>query len=64
MKKYSIGVDFGTLSARAALIDISNGDQVARSEQKYPHGVMGAEEFSLSSAMDVAYQHPLDYNIQ
>ena len=61
MKKYSIGVDFGTLSARAALIDISNGDQVARSEGKYPHGVMGAEEFSLSSAMDVAYQHPLDY---
>ena len=31
MKQYVIGVDFGTLSARAALFDVGDGTQLAES---------------------------------
>ena len=41
MKKYSIGIDFGTLSARAVLADVENGDILpAIYSFDYPHAVM------------------------
>jgi len=40
MGKYTIGVDFGTLSGRSVLIDVSNGDEVATAMLDYPHGVL------------------------
>ena len=27
MSKYTIGIDFGTLSARAIVVDVSNGEE-------------------------------------
>jgi ribulose kinase len=32
MKKYTIGVDFGTLSVRAVLLDAENGNEISASE--------------------------------
>ena len=61
-KKYTVGIDFGTLSARAVLVDINSGAVVADSVFEYPHGVM---DTSLPSGLplpaDFALQHPRDY---
>lgn len=54
MKQYVIGIDFGTLSARAALFDVETGAQLAQSVAVYPHGVMSAQP-------DFALQDPQDY---
>jgi len=41
MSKYSIGVDYGTNSVRALLVDVSNGTEVATSVFNYPSGDAG-----------------------
>ncbi len=63
MKKYTIGIDFGTLSARAVLIDCDNGNEIATSEYKFPHGVMAETDFKEGdkSVRNSAYQHPSDH---
>lgn len=59
---YTIGLDFGTLSGRAVLVDARNGDEVAESVFDYPHGVMDSELPSgLKLPPDWALQHPQDY---
>ena len=62
MKKYAIGLDFGTLSVRALLLDIATGAEVAVSVFEYPHGVM---ETTLPSGEKLpngfSLQHPRDY---
>ncbi len=59
---YTIGLDFGTLSGRAVLVDARNGDEIAESVFEYPHGVM---DEALPSGKrlppDWALQHPQDY---
>ena len=62
MANYSIGIDFGTLSARAILVDVSNGNVLASEEFVYPHGVLDSTlpdgtELDTNSA----FQHPKDY---
>lgn len=62
MAKYSIGIDFGTLSGRALLVNVETGEELAVAVKKYPHGVM--EEFlpyGQSLPIDYALQHPQDY---
>ena len=62
MSKYVIGLDYGTLSARALLIDVATGQELASAEYAYPHAVMGQEHFPHSSiGADAALQHPQDY---
>ena len=39
-KKYSIGVDYGTQSGRAVLVDVTNGEILAQAVKEYTHGVM------------------------
>lgn len=62
MKKYSIGIDYGTLSARALLLDIETGEEVAVSEHKYAHQVMEqALPTGEKLGIDWALQCPSDY---
>ncbi|MBQ9112946.1 MAG: ribulokinase [Clostridia bacterium] len=62
MKKYVIGIDFGTLSGRALLVDASDGRAVAESVYEYPHGVMDERlPDGTPLAPRSALQHPADY---
>jgi len=62
MKKYSIGIDFGTLSGRAVIVDVETGEEVAYSVKNYEHGVM-SETLPNGTVLppDWALQHPQDY---
>ena len=40
MSAYSIGVDFGTESGRAVLLDLDSGEELAVGVVPYPHGVI------------------------
>ncbi|GIP21581.1 ribulokinase [Paenibacillus sp. J22TS3] len=61
--KYTIGVDYGTQSGRAVLVDLSNGNEVADHVTPYPHHVI--DEYLPGSGIklphDWALQHPDDY---
>jgi L-ribulokinase len=61
-KKYSIGVDFGTLSGRAVIVDVSDGSIIAQSVKDYTHGVMDKSlPCGKKLGQDWALQHPMDY---
>ncbi|KGA98504.1 ribulokinase [Alkalihalobacillus alcalophilus ATCC 27647 = CGMCC 1.3604] len=62
-KSYTIGVDYGTESGRAVLIDLTDGTEIADHVTKYSHGVID-EVLPCSKVMlehEWALQHPLDY---
>ncbi|MEH7480939.1 ribulokinase [Neobacillus drentensis] len=63
MVKYSIGVDYGTQSGRAVLVEVGTGREVATAVKPYTHGVM--DEFLPNGTTklehDWALQHPADY---
>lgn len=62
MKKYVIGIDYGTLSARAVLMNTVDGTVVADSEYVYPHAILDDEYFPGKTLKKTdAYQHPQDY---
>ena len=62
MSKYVIGIDFGTLSGRASLVDTADGRVLASSVYDYPHAVMDtALPCGTPLAPDWALQHPQDY---
>jgi len=59
---YTIGLDFGTLSGRAVLVDARDGNEVAESVFDYPHGVIDdAMPNGMKLPPDWALQHPGDY---
>lgn len=62
MSKYSIGVDYGSESARALLLNISTGEEVASATMIYPHVVM-SEKLPCGKKLEPfwALQHPKDY---
>ena len=39
-KTYTIGMDFGSLSARAVLMEVCTGEAVASKVFPYPHGIL------------------------
>lgn len=39
-KKYAIGIDFGTLSGRAVLVDVTDGRVVASAVDNHANGVI------------------------
>ena len=61
--KYVIGVDYGTLSGRALLVRVSDGEEIATAVYEYPHAVI-EEKLPTSGAKlppDWALQVPSDY---
>lgn len=70
MEKYVIGIDYGTQSARAAVVRASDGHIEGTCAYPYPHGVMSEklpdgtalpEQFALAQAED--YIEALEYTI-
>jgi len=62
MAKFAIGIDFGTLSGRALLIDVKSGETIAESVKEYEHGVMDTHlPDGTALGLDWALQHPQDY---
>lgn len=61
MKKYALGLDFGTLSVRALLTDVTDGAEAGQSTRPYPHGVMDESLCGRKLPPDWALQHPMDY---
>ncbi len=61
--KYTIGVDFGTESGRAVLIDASNGKEIASSVYPYSHSVIDEKlpDTDIRIDLDWALQDPEDY---
>src|SRR6266849_6165731 len=64
-RKYAIGVDFGTESGRAVLVDVSNGRELATAVYEYSHGVIDealpVEGKPVRLEADWALQDPADY---
>jgi len=62
-KKYTIGVDFGTQSGRAVLVEVDTGVEVATAIKEYPHGVMDEylPDGKTKLEPDWALEHPQDF---
>ncbi len=62
MGKYSMGIDFGTLSARAVIVDIETSEEIATSVREYEHAVL-CDSLPCGTVLpaDYALQHPGDY---
>ncbi len=62
MKRYTIGLDYGSLSGRALLVDVETGEEVCESVMEYPHAVMSASlPDGTPLPKESAVQHPQDY---
>jgi L-ribulokinase len=56
--RYTIGLDYGTNSVRALIVNVANGAEIASAVWNYAHGTAGV---ILSRDPNLARQHPLDY---
>ena len=62
MAHYAIGVDFGTLSARALVVDVKDGKEMGTFVTPYAHAVMDEKlPDGTPLGLDWALQHPKDY---
>ena len=61
--KYTIGIDFGTESGRAVLVDVGNGKEIATAVYPYLHGVIDESLPGSKTRLepDWAVQDPEDY---
>jgi len=57
-KQYTIGLDYGTNSVRALVVNVANGGEVASAVWGYEHGVAGV---ILARDPNLARQQPADY---
>lgn len=55
---YTIGLDYGTNSVRALIVNVANGREVGTAVWGYAHGTQGV---ILSRDPNLARQHPADY---
>ncbi|GMU91680.1 MAG: ribulokinase [Candidatus Hydrogenedentota bacterium] len=62
-RKYVLGLDYGTESARALLVAVDNGEEVATAVERYPDGVIDDVLPSTGTRLppDWALQNPRDY---
>jgi len=62
MPRYTIGIDYGSLSGRAVLVDTADGREIASAQLDYPHAIMERElPDGTPLGADWALQHPQDY---
>ncbi len=61
--KYAIGVDFGTLSGRAVIVDVADGRELATAVHHYANGVIDEylPDSNVRLGPDWALQDPDDY---
>ena len=59
MKRYAIGLDYGTNSCRSLLIDLDSGEELGSNVFEYPSGDLGI--LTDPSDPNVARQNPQDY---
>ncbi|MVA76112.1 ribulokinase [Auraticoccus sp. F435] len=62
-EQYVVGVDFGTLSARAVVVRVSDGAELGSAVHEYRHAVMDRELASTGKRLppEWALQDPADY---
>ena len=58
MPRYSLGIDYGTSSCRALLVDLADGSELATAVHPYRSGVHGV---ITAADPDLARQEPADY---
>ena len=56
--RYTIGLDYGTNSVRALIVNVANGAEIAAAVWGYEHGTAGV---ILGRDPNLARQHPADY---
>src|SRR5438552_16032181 len=63
MPKHTIGIDFGTDSARAVLVDVASGRVAATASVPFPYGAIDRSLPGQSDHLppDWALQHPGDW---
>ncbi|MFD3804439.1 ribulokinase [Streptomyces sp. NPDC058611] len=61
--RYVVGVDFGTLSGRAVVVRVHDGEELGSAVHPYRHGVIDRELPTTRAALppDWALQHPDDW---
>src|SRR6476660_294130 len=61
--RFVIGVDFGTLSARAVLVDLRDGHEVASAVHEYADGVISSHLPGQKRRLppDTSLQNPADH---
>ena len=60
--RLALGLDFGTESVRAVLLDLGSGDVLATAARPYPHGVLQSQlPDGTPLPRDYALQHPRDW---
>src|SRR5580693_8084327 len=56
--EYVLGLDYGTNSVRALIVNVADGAEVGTAVWNYAHGTQGV---LLSRDPNLARQHPADY---
>lgn len=62
-ERYTVGVDFGTLSGRAVVVRVRDGEELASAVHTYAHGVIDRQLPGSGTRLppDWALQHPEDW---